>query len=525
MKKYIVALSILLCVSVALAAPQGTPKHIEFKGLNTSAGPLNLDDGESPDALNVHSNIFGTLVKRNGYADLSAASHTHITTSPGKINALLDYAVSTTTRKLVSVIDDEFYKMDNLDGSFDNIILADTLSDDYADLDTINNTLIINSWSRDRAQFWDGTSAHTGLIAAMPLGKYITKAYTRMFTGNILDGSTEYPLRFYFSTGGSYTAWQATNYETCDAPEGDEIMGWGNLRGRLYCFTKYTVNFIEDQGGAYPMTVKRYLNGIGCGARRSIKTVVTSKFGEVLVWLSNDKKLYAWDGSGINNISEKIFSSNNICPFSMSGLSSTYLYKAHAQVYEKEGWYVLFVPTGTNVNYAIIWDYKANSLWVYSNQNFNSSAIVETTFGNLMYVGDLTGTVSRWDYGATDDSAAINGYWTSRKWDWGFYPALKKMGEVQMSFKTLGNYNVYFQERYNWSTSWSTAEALVQYNSEWLLGGVLPAILGGNEAVTHRYSIGGAFNSYQMKLYDNSTNPAFELYSLDTISMVEGASN
>lgn len=529
MRRPLIIFFILLTAFTAFCAPVGTPKRIDFKGLNTSSGPLNLADGESPDCMNVHSNIFGTLVKRSGFSDLSAAGHTHITTSPGKINALFDHAVSTSSRKLMAVIDSYLYKMDEssgtFDGSFDEITLADTISDDYADMENFNNTLILNSWSRDRAQWWDGTSAHTGLIASMPYGKYISKAYTRLFTGNILDGSTEYPLRFYFSTGGSYTAWPTTNYETCDAPAGDEIMGWGALRGRLFAFTKYTVNLISDVGGAYPITVKRYLDGIGCGARRSIKTVVSPKIGEVLVWLSNDKRIYAWDGSSIKFVSEKIHDSNGVCPFSMSSISSTYLYKSHAQVYEKEGWYVLFVPTSTNVNYAVIWDYRTDAIWIYSNQGFNSSAITETASGNILYAGNLTGTVSRWDNGSTDDGSVINGYWTSRKWDWGFYPALKKMGEVRISFKTIGNYNVYFQERYNWNTSWSTAEEIAQYAGEWLLGEVLPATLGGNEGVTYRHSIGGAFNSYQIKLYDNSTNSPFEIYGLDTIAQVEGVSD
>ena len=38
-------------------------------GLNSTAGPLNLQDNESSDLQNVDFNRFGSIVKRNGYAD------------------------------------------------------------------------------------------------------------------------------------------------------------------------------------------------------------------------------------------------------------------------------------------------------------------------------------------------------------------------------------------------------------------------------------------------------------------------
>src|SRR3990167_7464843 len=80
----------LIATSCYSATVWNIQKHIIFKGLNTKAGPLSLDDGESPQCLNVHTNIFGTLIKRKGYDKLNDA-HTHVTTSPGKVNGLFDY--------------------------------------------------------------------------------------------------------------------------------------------------------------------------------------------------------------------------------------------------------------------------------------------------------------------------------------------------------------------------------------------------------------------------------------------------
>src|SRR3990167_6478303 len=96
---------VLFSAHLAFTAPQGVPKHIIFKGLNTKAGPLSLDDGESPDCLNVHTNIFGTLIKRAGFSKLSASGHTHISTSPGLCNGLYDFAMNSATNYLMGYFD------------------------------------------------------------------------------------------------------------------------------------------------------------------------------------------------------------------------------------------------------------------------------------------------------------------------------------------------------------------------------------------------------------------------------------
>lgn len=512
---------LLAFAGLAMAETYGNvPKRIVFKGLNTKAGPVSMDDGESPDCLNVHTSLFGTLVKRNGFAKLNSAC-THITTSPGVYNGLFDYATDPSTRILVALIDQNLYKMDSLDGTWDPVTTTVSLSDDIAEFANLDGTLLITTWSRDNLRYWTGSGA-TAHVQIVPKGKYLINAYNRIFMGDCADESaTVYPLRFYFSNVGSYSSWLDSagfyQYATLDAPNGDQFMGWGLLRGRLFGFSRYSVNLITDIGGSDVVQVTKRIDGTGCGAPRSIKVINSPTYGESLIWLTNDKRLMIYNGSTLKDLGIKIQVNNLQSPFALNLMTSNF-YKAHAQVYEKEGQYVLWVPISTNINYAIVYDYITDTLWTYSNQNFDSSAVVNTSSGNLIYVGGREGISYRWDYGTSDDGSAINGYWLSRKWDFGWMPLLKKMGEVQVTLKTVGNYNLYYSFRYNWETSFSTPEALVMYSSEWLLGDVLPATLGGKIARTHRLSIDGAFNLLQIKLSDNSTNPAFEVFSLDTIS-------
>lgn len=515
----------LLISTVAYAAAVGSiPKHIVFNGLNTEAGPLSLKDGESPDCMNTHTSIFGTLVKRAGYAKQSY-SHTHVSTSTGKCNGIFDYAVDTDTRKIIAMFDSRIYEANTTDDGWKYLAPATTLTDDIAEFENLDGTLLVTTWSRNLTQSWNGTADTMSNVTDMPQGRHIIQAYTRIFVSNIDVGGTIYPLRFYFSNPGSYTTWTtASDYETLDASQGDEAMGWGLLKGRLFGFTKYTVNLISDVGGSSPMNVTKRIDGIGLGAPRTVKTVHLPSLGESLIWLSQDKKLYAWNGSTLTELSLKIHKNNNLSKVYMENITESNLKYCHAQVDKDKGWYILWIPITTNIDYGVIYDYNTNSLWPISNQNFWSSAPVETSTGTKIYVGERDGQFHLWNSGTDDDGVAINSWWLSRRWDFGFMPAIKKMGEVQLVTKTLGNYDMSYQYRYNFDNNWSTAKTISMLTrGDWLLGGTLPATLGGHEAQVHRLTIPGKFNLFQVKLSENSSNPAWEVYGLDLATNATGS--
>ncbi len=519
MKKLRLLLAFLLIVSIsttAFAAYRGNvPKHIVFKGLNTKAGPLNLDEGESPDCLNVYTNIFGNLIKRKGYNRLNTHPVVHPATCPTG-NALFEYKVNTTTIKQVAFFDNVLHKMDNLDGTWDIIPEADNidLSNDIVDFENFNGTLLWTNWSRDTLQSWNGVTSKTTCVEAAPKGKHIINAYKRVFISNEEDN----PLRFYFSGVDSHTSWDLDNdFETLDAPQGDQAMGWGLLKGRLYGFTENTVNLISSLGGDPLFSVLRRLDGVGCGAPRSIQTAIVPALGESMIWLTKDKRIVAWNGSNIKIVSERIAVDNNQAVVSMNKIDSDALERAHAVVWKENRWYILFIPLSSSIQHAIIWDYGTDTLWPLNNQIFRSSALFDTSNGIIPYTIDNQGLTYRWFNTNADEGDAINGYWTSPKWHYDWAPYYKKGKEIWITTKTIGNFVLKYQFRYDWNTSFSTAEDLTMFDDEWLLGDVLPATLGGSEAVFQRKDIDFGFNLFQIKLSSNTSDPSFEIYSLDTL--------
>ncbi len=521
MKKLLIFCLILgLSVSAFSATKGSAPKHIVFKGLNTKAGPLQLDDGESPDCRNVHTNIFGTLIKRKGYDNLNSVVNAHPAANPNG-NGLFDFAVDTVTRKLVGYFSNTFQKMDDLDGTWDVIPVGDNLilTDDIASFENNDGICLMLTWSRDTMVSWNGTDATLTHVTAAPAGKYIIKAYSRFFISGLEDS----PLRFDFSAVDSHTTWDDTvDFETLDARDGDQAMGWGLLRGSLYGFTRNTVNLISAFGGNPLFQPRRLLDGVGLGAPRSVQTVNIPNFGEAMIWLTNDKRLVQWNGSSMVEVSEKVSVNNGQSPFSMEEITQAQLEKSHAVVLREKGWYILFTAIGASIDQALVYDYKTGTLWPFDNQTFRSSALVDTSTGNRIFTQDDTGFAYEWDVNNDDNGDTINGSWTSRKFDYGWMPIIKKPGKVGILTKTIGNFDLNFQYRHNWDTSWSTAIPLKMFKNEWLLGDNLPAILGGGQANFHQVSMPAAFNLFQIRLINNTTNPAFEVLSLDLLANPTG---
>lgn len=93
-------------------------------GLNTTSGPLGVGDEESSDLQNVEFNKFGSVSQRNGYTVLN----TNILT--GTCQGLYWYNAPS-AQYAVTVNQGYIYKMDNLDGTWDNITGAVNLGGFY----------------------------------------------------------------------------------------------------------------------------------------------------------------------------------------------------------------------------------------------------------------------------------------------------------------------------------------------------------------------------------------------------------
>ena len=106
-----------------MSVPDYTSKSVPFGlislsgGLNSNSSGLALQDNETPDCLNVDFDIFGSSVKRNGYAVLNTTAF-----NGGAVwNSLYWFELSSGVDKLIGTCGNKIGKMDDLDGTWDDI--------------------------------------------------------------------------------------------------------------------------------------------------------------------------------------------------------------------------------------------------------------------------------------------------------------------------------------------------------------------------------------------------------------------
>ena len=154
-------------------ATYSTPKNdVNFNGgLNTTHGPLNIKDTESPDLLNIDMNKFGSILKRNGYLNVNATPTTGGLASDGLM--WYEYLSSGSyASKLLNATNGKMYYMSGMNGTYVDITGSATI--------TAGNYFTSTNWSndifmtngKDAPLFYTGT----GNVAKIP--SLIANAYT-----------------------------------------------------------------------------------------------------------------------------------------------------------------------------------------------------------------------------------------------------------------------------------------------------------------------------------------------------------
>ena len=487
-------------------------------GLNTKAGPLQLEVNETPSCINVITNVFKTLRRRDGQLNINSTALSELSG-----NGLYDFAVNSATDKLIGAFGTKIFYMDNLDGTWNQIKTGMTSSiyqfDNFVDNTGTSHMIAVNS-ANDTPQQWNGVAATTSDISAMPKGTAVKIYRSFAFT----TGMTATPSRIQFSDLADFTTWPPQNYYDEVTPDGDGGEGYSELQGILYWF-KHKSIFRVSYTGSAPLFTRRQVTNIGTIAMRTVKNVVTPDKGELLIFLGPDGGLYEFDGSTAIPISIKIEEDNGIAPVSLGTIvkNKNILKNAWAINDEIRHWYILVFTNNDSVdstnNAGIVWDYYANSFWPFSNMDFLSGTMMTNNSGQKIPVGaGYDGKAYFLENGNNDSGNNISSYWTSRRLDTSSYVTLKKSYQLWATLKTVGNFTISSQYRTNWNNSFVSTEPLPESSGEFFLGSTFilgTATLGGNEALTRIFDIPRVQNLIQFKISDNSQNPRWNLYRLD----------
>lgn len=394
---------------------------------------------------------------------------------------------------------------------------------------TSSRFLTFADWQSGRALINTdiGLYTYTGLgnasaVSAAPLGKFITIWKNYVFSAGIRG----LPNTVRYSDLSDYTTWTAANTLNFNTNDGDVITGMRILKGKLYVFKRYSVHRITFLGSNPTFQVDPIL-GIGTPAHYSIKEVdMGGELGTALIFLTTDKKLAIFDGYNVqvlnDNLSEEsndLFAAADDQPITFADINLTYADLFHAVVKQDTNEYILYCVLGsdTTINYAFVLDYKAGGVYPYDGQIFASSLYaLSTNKSKLLYTAGYSGYMWQMESGNSDDSSAINAYWVSGK----IHPALVSLAvkalQIALHFKEVtsaSTINLSLQFRADWNVSWSTAETTnYDHNDELAFG------------KTSLFEIGTIENTLQLKIKNNSTNPAPTIYGIDLYGQQLGLS-
>lgn len=359
-------------------------------GLNTLADPFALKTNESPKSVDVLYSEDNTLGKRYGYEKLNFT----VTSAAYHCNGLFDYGVSPGVRKLVASFGTVFYKMDDLDGTFDSLATSRTDCPHY--FERSGTKLIICNRNRDVIKYWDGSAASLTTLNADAPAAMLPKSFKGYL---FLANTTDNPRRIYYEDDSTVTTGDYGEYFSLPSSNDDEVVALVEYNGRLYASLRtewYRISYI---GGSAVFDYKKVSSVIG-GVPNTIKVVSLPSIGEVIIYLGWNKRIYIFDGTSSYPISMKYEKNNGQSTVYLDAINQGGLEYSHATVDSNNDLYRLYVAIGQNstISHSFNLSLSSMSCSVYQNQRFLASCMAEDSNKKRWHVcGDYTGTAYKLD--------------------------------------------------------------------------------------------------------------------------------
>lgn len=494
-------------------------------GLNSTAGPLKLQENESGDLLNIDFDKFGSLLKRNGYTGVNTSSADACTS-----DGIFWYELvsgGTSAYYSINIISSKFNKMENVDGTWDDISGAVTItSGNQCDFENYNGKVFVTN-GVDAPFEWAG--GNTAVVSQVPTGltkaKYVSQFNNYLFYANVTISGTQYPTRIYWSALRDTSTWDSADWIEISKDDGQEITGMKVLSDRLVIYktrSVYNLYYTGDSDIPFIMPGGGKSNSpVGCIAPFSIQEIENGH-----VFLSYDG-IYYYDGMNSTKLSDRITKTL----FGGNGYNSDYYSSARSLVHkEKNRYWLTFTRQGqTQADRVVIWDYYNNAFSIYSGMSISA---LNTFFINGVlerpYFADYSGYMYRADNGTNDNplwvATAINGYYYT---NWRFFqdlcdqkgiPHIYVYYEDSVATLTFA-YSYDFDEDDQYTQSFSTSSGSDAYGTA-LYGTAEYAKAGG---AVKRRDLTGRGRVVRFKFANSSLSETFRIDGIGTYAHLETA--
>ncbi len=222
----------------------------------------------------------------------------------------------------------------------------------------------------------------TGLSSSVTRAKAHIWYQNYMIWGNTTEGGTARPTRFRWSNVGTTETYSDDDRVDIASLNGDEIIAFKEMYGDLYIIMRKSIWKASLVGGNDIFVFSKLVDSIGAIARNSVQVVTfpDNKLG--IVFLSEDKRMYVFNGVAVLDLGWLIQPT-------LDNLVASRLPYA-VSVFDGE-YYHLSVATGSSTYNDLVLGYNPRiNEWIKSDQiNANaftrvteSTSLIKTYFGN-----------------------------------------------------------------------------------------------------------------------------------------------
>lgn len=209
-------------------------------GLNSTASPIELKDNESPDCLNVDFEKYGSVKKRKGTSLLNTTAFN----SGAAWNSIYWYEKSDGTQKLIGTCGNKLGKMDDLDGTWDDITGALTITAGQNNFTRWTTFLDVAYGTNgvDVPFEWSGTGNGAAMTVPSTLttAKYIATFFNRLILAHVTVGGTLHASRLYWSNIDAET-WDSAAFRNVNTNDNQVITGIRPLGRSLVIFKSRSI--------------------------------------------------------------------------------------------------------------------------------------------------------------------------------------------------------------------------------------------------------------------------------------------
>lgn len=274
-------------------------------GLNDTGGPFDLQENESSDLQNIDFDRLGSIMPRQGSTILNP---TAITATDVESNSALGlyWFRTPTLEKAIKVVFDKVYRMDSLDGTWDDITetgpTMSTSGEFPVHFITFNKKVLLTN-DADVPKQWIGSGSISNMtvVTGLTRARFMEEFQNYVLMANCVVSGTDAPTRIYWSAIKDETSWNAADFHEIGFDDGQEIMQIKTLGDRIIVYKTKSIYFMIFTGNAdVPFLVFKSNSNVGLAAPFSVQEIDNGH-----IFLSWDG-FYYFDGINSYKLSDKI---------------------------------------------------------------------------------------------------------------------------------------------------------------------------------------------------------------------------